>query len=473
MIEASERATGYAISPAQSTDMDLWSKCGVARDFISLMKQPEMCSEWCMRGWTGRRYERYLGMFFQISYLLAVWFIASWAFPTDTWAGTKIPGEDGPGLFYTITHLHPAAYLILFFIFVLSVVNLIYGGHITPRFWPFSKLTSLLRGRGPQRSSSGAVKRAVPRKAVPKRSGIDSQVVAAGKAVAPLKDEVSGPRPMVKKSEQTVSDRPTPLDGLNHPMPQFNPPGVVLSGVPKVEEQDEELQDRAKEFRFTSAVDLPSPEEQERREKEKLVVSGRVKGPDGKILPSVLVFLADHEGNRVGQSCRTNDDTGDFKVQVNEQGRYVLHAYKRGYIIENPDPLVLPSESGRLEGMNFSMIPEGCLVQGRVLLEGSGEKVPGLQVVCINETDGTARSGRSDGSAAFKISGVPHNSRCFVEVRDDEGTLLAATESFETGQRRNIYREIKISAKPKSTKQKDGKPDSGITTGSGHGAAGP
>ncbi len=75
------------------------------------------------------------------------------------------------------------------------------------------------------------------------------------------------------------------------------------------------------EFKFASAVDVPTAEELMRREKEQMVVSGAVTDASGKGMGSVIVYLTDLEGNRVGQSCRSAPETGEFKVLINEPGK--------------------------------------------------------------------------------------------------------------------------------------------------------
>ena len=49
-------------------------------------------------------------------------------------ASPPIPGETQPGVIYMLTHLHPAAYFILFLIFLLSLANLAAQGFIPAKF---------------------------------------------------------------------------------------------------------------------------------------------------------------------------------------------------------------------------------------------------------------------------------------------------------------------------------------------------
>jgi hypothetical protein len=54
--------------------------------------------------------------------------------PALCWATPVIPGETQPSVIYVLTHLHPAAYFILFLIFLLSLANLAARGFIPARF---------------------------------------------------------------------------------------------------------------------------------------------------------------------------------------------------------------------------------------------------------------------------------------------------------------------------------------------------
>jgi len=276
----------------------------------------------------------------------------------------------------------------------------------------------------------------------------------------------------VSKPAVSTADRPTPLDGVNHPLPSFS--HTASSSNDMAGETERPLRKKAPstQFKFTSAVDLPSPEEMERREREKLVVSGTVRGLEGKGISSVMVFLTDQEGNRVGQSCRSIPETGEFKVQVNEPGHYVIQGYKRGFIMESEGPLNLPIESGKIDGYVLRMIPEGCMVHGKVVFSGNAPETTGIEVRCINERGTLTRSDKLNSSGAFKIYGAPFDSQCFLEVRASAGELLAASESFATGRKREIYHEIVIPVPDATQADKTEAPDPPITWTGNQGTAG-
>ena len=348
-------------------------------------------------------------------------------------AASSMPGESTPRIFYTITHLHPAAYLILFLIFLLSLANLVFQGFLSFSGWPFLQAVELLRKLPLASLKRGETKRR--RRIAANDSTVNKQ----------LEDAVMAVRRVGKTPSQNARiDIPTPLDGVNHPMPVFGQSAAGGTGLPRMVESPSEKKPLVQEFKFSSAVDIPSPEEVERREKEQLVVSGIVKGPDGKGIESAIVFLTDLEGNRVGQSCRSMHDTGEFKVLMNEAGKYILSGYKRGYIMESSEPLVLPIESGKIDGLTLRMIPEGCVIQGRVVLDAVSNLSPNFEVKCVCGEGAFSRSGKTDATGEFRIPGVLANSKCYIEVRSSDGSLLTKTDPFETVQRKEIYREVQI-----------------------------
>jgi hypothetical protein len=206
------------------------------------------------------------------------------------------------------------------------------------------------------------------------------------------------------------------------------------------------------DFRFSAAVDLPSTEEQERREKEQLVVTGTVTGPDGKGISSVIVYLTDEQGNRIGQSGRSLAETGEFKVLVNEPGRCFLNAYKRGYILEVPELKILPVESGKIEGYELKMLPEGCVVYGTLFRDPDGAALPGVEVTCVSRTGEFSRSTVTDADGRFKISAIPVNSECHLEILSAEGKVIGLSPAFETVQKKEIFQDLRISPDPTPAK---------------------
>lgn len=359
------------------------------------------------------------------------------------------PGEGQGGLIYGVTHLHPIAYVTLFLIFALAVMNLVFR-----RTSAIKSVRPLLdklgAGNGlPTRRDAGASGQ--------RRSGTAKSGKRASRTAgqpAPIREVPQGSgaeavghvRKIVKEAGVEGETTSTPLDGINHEMPSF----VTRLGEPRPAPPDTESQpeDRRpkREFKFSSAVDLPSQEELERREKEKVVVSGVVRGPDGAGLPSVLVYLTDEEGARVGQSARSCEHTGEFKVQVNQPGKYALNGYKRGYIIDSAEPKALPILSGKIEGFDFTMIPEGCLVQGSLSFEGSGAESDGnIEIRCVCENDGSFRSEKlKAGAGPFRIWGVPRETLCHLEAVSPEGEVLTRSEAFDTGQSNHISRQLKV-----------------------------
>ncbi|MBI4965806.1 MAG: carboxypeptidase regulatory-like domain-containing protein [Desulfomonile tiedjei] len=374
-------------------------------------------------------------------------FFIVWAFCASELlaAPPGISGDSRMGLLYALTHLHPAAYLILFLIVVLAVVNLVFQGHLSSATWPFSSLPPLF-GSG-YRSSSAASRtnRRRPRDPMAPARGNTPGAPVPVVSRELLDDGVlSVRRKSAEREHPSPSSTPTPLEGMNHPLPDFASRIRPSGSSQKVAETKAPKEVVPPDFKFSSAVDLPSREEMERRQKEQLVVSGTVVGSDGAGIADVLVFLSDNEGNRVGQSCRSSKETGEFKVLANEPGQYVLSGYKRGLIMESSDPLLLPNESGRLEGYSFCMIPEGCVIQGKVVIADSETMPGGLEVRCSCTGKNFSRAAVTDSVAGFRITGMPMTSECVVEVRNKDGVLLGASETFDTARKREIHMNVTV-----------------------------
>ncbi len=325
------------------------------------------------------------------------------------------------GLLYAVTHLHPLAYFILFLIVVLSVANLFVQGWISPESWPLNRILSLM-----SRTASLPFGKTFAKN--PTRPTRDSSLTVVRGGPDELGGVIGTPRPVNAAEYPSNVHPPTPLDGLNHPIPRLSNRISAQTGAPRMVEQSAEKKPLTQDFKFSATVDLPSPEELERREKEQLVVSGSVSGPDGRGIASSIVYLTDGDGNRIGQSCRTQAETGEFKVLVNEPGRYFVNVYKRGYVLENSETMALPIESGKIEGYRVRMIPEGCIVQGRVATQGGSRLVPDVLVKCLCRTGDYSRSARTDTEGRFRMSGIPINSECWLEVlRNDQEVIRALT----------------------------------------------
>ena len=362
--------------------------------------------------------------------------------PGQAWLDAgQIPSENPGGLLYSVTHLHAAAYVVLFLIFLLSMANLFlqYGADV---FWrPFTSLLGLVRKSADEVSDRPVLK------------GLQEGRLSRGASgrrksrYYPAQHHVEGSEavaPVRKLADHVSAKPPTPMDGINHPLPPLSPQPKQTAGTPRLGKGTPDARSAA-DFKFSCAVDVPTRQEVERREKTSLLVSGAVLGPDGKGISSVIVYLADADGNRVGQSCRSMPDTGEFKVLVNEPGKYVVKGYKRGLIMESQDALWVPIESGKVEGFNFRMVPEGCLVKGQLVSSSSGEALSGYEVRCTCPKREYARSARTDGNGSFGIHGVPVNSECYLEVLDGHGAVLMRSTRFQTVQKKEHHVDIRLS----------------------------
>ncbi len=355
------------------------------------------------------------------------------------WAGPPIPGEAHSGAIYTLTHLHPVAYFILFLIFLLSLANLAVRGfipvefHWLPNFFGFVgkfektilKTVNLQGFKGKKRDPA------------PARSGPVMRV-------RDPESSVVGVRKHSNRSRHTTGRSvPTPLDGINHPMPRFTrvaPPPVRKIATNRGQNTT------ANQFKPYPTAGLVSHEEEERHEAEPLAVSGSITDSEGRGLGSVIVYLTDEAGTRQGQSYRSRPGTGDYWVFANKPGKYILHAYKRGYLVQTPEPVKLTVESRKIDGFNLSMIAEECAVQGRVFNGAYGNPAADMEVRCVCKSSGRASSCRTDESGKFLLTGVPVHSECELEVWGANNAVLARSQFFETVPKGQIQRDIVISA---------------------------
>ncbi len=349
-----------------------------------------------------------------LSLILSCFFLAR----LNSYAVSSLP-EPRSSALYAVSHLHPIVYFALFIVALLAIFNLILQGWIRLE-WPV--FAFLRRFLNLNRTEDGRINQEPHRRL---SNEADAGIVGVRRA----------PAPRIRRVQ-------TPLDGVNHPMPNFFSTSGAQTGAPRI------LNNTAKkvkqgDFKFSSAVDVPSSEELERRDKEQIVICGAVKGPYGKGVSSVIVYLTNENGARVGQSCRSAPESGEFRVLIHEPGRYALNGYKRGYIRESMEPLIVPIESGKIEGFNFVMIPEGCAIHGHIADE-SGAALTDVEVKCICGAENITRSGRTDESGAYGIMGVLVNSRCRLEVHDSNRNIIAVSDPFETVQTKEMRRDLVV-----------------------------
>ncbi len=369
--------------------------------------------------------------------------------PELLYAVQAAPDEAGTTWFFRLTHMPAVVYAILFVIIILSALNLWFQSwHAVEHIGPLSLrdlLKDIWRGKlefgtatkGPHASHKPHARRN-PHSSF--RIGSDAVVVSEVVGAPRLSSPASA-----TKGQTSI---PTPLDGIDHPLPRFGHSAVPGRDLKERSPVTTEQEGKPMSFKFSSAVDVPTQEEIDRRDKAQLAVSGFVTGPDGRGLPAVLVYLTDLEGNRVGQSCRTLSETGEYKVLASEPGKYVVRALKRGMIMENAGGVTLPVESGKIEGLNLSMIPDGCVVKGRILLSDTSEPVPHTMVRCRSRLGDYTGESVSDADGNFSVVGVPPNCECYMEVVDSSGKRLHVTEHFETVQKNQICLTIEITEMP-------------------------
>ncbi|MDQ1239286.1 MAG: hypothetical protein QG577_1472, partial [Thermodesulfobacteriota bacterium] len=123
---------------------------------------------------------------------------------------------------------------------------------------------------------------------------------------------------------------------------------------------------------------------------------------------------------------------------------YLLKAYKRGMIMEGAEAISLQMEAGKVEGLNFRMIPDGCVVKGVVRTKGTAQPFANTMVRCLSRLGDYSGESVTDHEGNFAIVGVPPNCECFVEVIGSGATRIYLSENFETVQKTQIELEIAI-----------------------------
>jgi hypothetical protein len=360
-------------------------------------------------------------------------------------ANPPIPGETQSSVIYILTHLHPAAYLILFLIFLLSLANLAARGFMPAKFRWFLSVVGFV----------GKFEKTILRTVRLQGFGRKKRdpATAGSGPVMRARDPESSVLGVRKRSNRSGHGSGrlilTPLDGINHPMPRFA--SRVAAPTPRKIAPEGKRRTASNQFKPYPTADLTSSAEKERREEEPLTVSGSITDSEGRGLGSVILYLTDEVGNRQGQSCRSRPGTGDYWVFARKPGKYTLNAYKRGYVVQDPETLKLTIQSGKIDGFNLRMVAEECTVQGRVFDGAHGNPAADMEVRCVCKSSGRASSCRTDGSGKFFLTGVPVNSECELEVWSANNTVLARSQFFETVPKGQIQRDIVISSEDRES----------------------
>ena len=111
------------------------------------------------------------------------------------------------------------------------------------------------------------------------------------------------------------------------------------------------------------------------------------------------------------------------KFLVQEAGSYLLHGYKRGFVMIGDRPIPIPVESGKIDGLVINLEPQGRLIQGRAILEDGAVPLPNIQVKCLCKNEGFVGTSSTDEVGYFRLSNVPINSECYLEAIDSSGNL--------------------------------------------------
>ncbi len=127
------------------------NRCEIGRDSLSMEECRHLEAEGAKNGLCNHMIEcraRDVGPSRGKSHLMRAFGLSSAVmvlFAELSRAASSMPGETSPGTLYTITHLHPAAYIILFLIFALSLANLVFQGFVSLSSWPLSPIMAILQ----------------------------------------------------------------------------------------------------------------------------------------------------------------------------------------------------------------------------------------------------------------------------------------------------------------------------------------
>lgn len=364
--------------------------------------------------------------------LLQILFMVAIIARSQVFGADLAPGEENTGFFYYLTHLRPGAYFILILIFLLSIGNLYYQ-YITPggalHYGTPSGSQDLIENQEQDELDDDETE--YESELARRMDSLDREAdtIVAVRKITPDQED--------QKSDQ---DQPTPLEGVDHPLPSFTIT-IDRSNHRDSESEPEKTQETEEDdgvfkphFRFASMIDPDVAESREQTAQEELQVSGFVLERNDEPVPGALVFLIDEEGARIGQSSRSQPGTGAFTALAQEPGKYRLNAHKRGMRLVDKNPIELTKKSGIIEGIVVRMIEEGCKIQGKIVqkFEGDLDSMVRLQVVCKVGPSGFVRSVRPAQDGYYSIIGAPESDSCVLELLDSDGNLITRTEPFET-----------------------------------------
>jgi hypothetical protein len=338
------------------------------------------------------------------------------------------PGEENIGLFYYMTHLHPVAYFILFLIFLLSVANLYYQ-YVTPGGALYE---------GPHSGTHGNQESAGEEPGFEEDEyDYDQGSYSDFKALDQPAETIVAVRKIAPEEAMTGDQNvPTPLEGVDHPLPSFpGPPQQPLDNEVEAEnEADVDDGTFKPQFIFSSMISPKAAMSPSQTPQEELRVQGFVISPNDEPIAGALVFLIDEQGKRIGQSSRSQPNSGEFTAIAQEPGNYRINAHKRGMRLAHRKPIDLNQRSGEINDLYVRMVEEGCQIKGRIIKSADTDldAMVKLQVRCKTSETGFTRTVRPSRDGVYSIPAVPESDSCILELRDESGNLITQTDPFET-----------------------------------------
>ena len=185
------------------------------------------------------------------------------------------------------------------------------------------------------------------------------------------------------------------------------------------------------------------------------VVSGRVTGPNGRVIAGAIVRLVRADGGTTGTRVSASDSRGEYQFMEVRAGSYRVSATRTGFIAAEygeqhsgqPGTVITLRDRQRVDRVDV-VLPRGAVIAGTVS-DAEGEPIEGLGMhVWRLHTRGGRRvaesvSGvpnrRTDDRGRYRISGLPPGAYYVVAAEDSSSPSSPGIIYDLPGVRRSYY----------------------------------
>ena len=185
------------------------------------------------------------------------------------------------------------------------------------------------------------------------------------------------------------------------------------------------------------------------------VVTGRVTGPNGRVIAGAIVRLVRADGGTTGTRVSASDSRGEYQFMEVRAGSYRVSATRNGFIAAEygqqhsgqPGTVITLRDRQRVDRVDM-VLPRGAVVAGTVS-DAEGEPIEGLGMhVWRLQTRGGRRvaesvSGvpnrRTDDRGRYRISGLPPGAYYVVAAEDPSSPSSPGIIYDLPGVRRSYY----------------------------------